>query len=103
MSNRSGNHMGCVRISAANTYEHELRKFQICFELVKRGYEIVTEGIFEKGNFRADVIDCTNSVIYEVLHTETLEQAKTKENKYPECFEIRYVKTSDVWDQKLLD
>jgi hypothetical protein len=49
------------------------------------------------------VVDLTNGFIYEVLHTETLEEAKRKESYYPELFEIRYIKTSDPWKTRLLD
>jgi len=84
------------------TWEHELRKFQICWELKKRAVDFVSEAIFENGA-RADVVDLTNGIIYEVLHTETLEEAKHKESYYPELFEIRYIKTSDNWETRLLD
>lgn len=100
--NRSGSHEGCLRISTSNTYEHEFRKFQVFYELRKRGFWVLSECIFENGS-RADILDASNGIIYEVLHTETEKEADEKFAKYPTCFQIRYVKTSDPWRPELLD
>lgn len=103
--NRSGSHVDCFRVNTSNTWEHEFRKFQVYWELRKRGCDVMIEAIFDNkyGGARADVVDLTNSIIYEILHTETEKQADEKFGKYPTCFQIRYVKTSDEWRPELLD
>lgn len=101
-SNRSGSHNGCIRISPGNTYEHELRKFQVCWELSKRGHSFITEAVFNNGK-RADILDLTEGIVYEILHTEKLQEAKKKVEEYPDCLEIRFIKTTDKWRVELMD
>jgi len=93
-NNRSGSHDGCVRISVSNTLEHEFAKLKLVYLLKKQKKQVMTEVIFNTGG-RADVVDLSG-VIYEVLHTETLEMAKTKEKYYPPNFLIYYYKASDI-------
>jgi len=104
--NRSGNHCGCFRFYVGKkrgvTWEHELRKFQICWELKKRGHEFLTEAIFESGK-RADVVDLTRGVIYEILHTESVKSFKEKIEEYPREFEIRAVSSTKPFGQEMLD
>ena len=105
---RNGNrgHCGCFRFykgpKRGNTWEHEFRKMQICWELKKRGIVFYTEAIFHNGK-RADVIDLTNAIIYEVLMSEKLEECKKKVEQYPEFFEMRYVPADVEWETKLID
>lgn len=52
ISNRKIN---TVRISTANTYEHEKMKFELCWVLANKGYDFITEAIFTNGS-RADIL-----------------------------------------------
>ena len=99
--NKSGSHWNCYRYSTANTYEHEMRKFQVFMELRKRNIDVMTEVIFQSGG-RADVLT-SEGIVYEILHTESEEKFKEKLNKYPQQLELRIIKTSDKWNEKLLD
>lgn len=57
--------------------------------------KFVTEAIFDDSKGRADILVLDNGVVYEVLHTESLDQAKKKINIYPPILEIRFIKTTD--------
>jgi len=101
-SNRSGSHTGCFRgAPGAETDEHLDMKYNIWKQLKKWGHEVMTEVIFTSGK-RADVIDLTEGIIYEVLHTETLQDLKKKVEGYPEIFEIRHVKSGQPFKEELL-
>jgi len=102
-SNKSGSHVGCVRISSANTLKHELRKFEICYALAKKGHKFITEAIFEPSGKRADVVCLDKAVIYEVLCSETKEQCLAKTESYPDIFEIRTVDANVEWNNKLIE
>ena len=99
-SNRTGSHWNCFRYSSANTFEHEFRKFEVFITLRKKGIDVMTEVIFEKGG-RADVLT-SEGIIYEILHTETEEKFNEKLELYPKELEIRKIYTKDKWDEKLL-
>ena len=90
-SNRSGSHVGCFRYWKGNTPEHEFTKFLVYSILVEEGYEVIVEPIFEGTNRRADLIDLSRGIIFEVLGSETLEEAKEKVKNYPPCFEVRFI------------
>jgi len=105
-SNRSGSHINCFRFTKGEkggcTWEHEFRKFQICWELASRGHEFMTEPIFNNGK-RADVVDLTAMVVYEVLASEKIDSCAVKIESYPDCFEVRMVSALVEWNPKLLD
>jgi len=71
-----------VKISKANTLEHELAKFYLCYEALRLGYKFVTEAIFKNGK-RADIFILDLCEAWEVLHSETKEQFKEKKESYP--------------------
>ena len=75
-------HINCVAINAGNTKEHEMKKAEQTYELIKCGYEVVTEAIFKNG-CRADIYILDTNHIIEILHSETLKNAKEKTRKYP--------------------
>jgi len=99
--NKSGSHWNCYRYSTANTYEHEMRKSQVFMELRKRQIDVMTEVIFESGG-RADIVT-SEGIIYEILHSESIEKFNEKLTKYPRQLEIRKIHTKDSWDPSLLD
>jgi len=84
-----------IKISSANSYEHELIKSIISIILIEKKHEIVTEAIFETGG-RADIFDLTTGIVYEVLHTESEEYFLNKKLTYPkEICEIVDIRTKD--------
>lgn len=91
-SNRSGSHVNCIRISTSNSWEHELQKIKVCWNLLKEKRKFLTEAIFLDGK-RADIIDLSKGEVIEILHTETVEEFKKKTDSYP--IECTYVLTTE--------
>lgn len=89
MSNR--NHRNCVRFSSNETREHLAKKVELCHDLKKKKMEFITEAIFQNGA-RCDILSLDDGVVYEVLKSEKIEQAKKKEDYYPQELEIIFVK-----------
>jgi len=90
-SNKIGSHRNCLRLSTANTKEHELKKFEICWELLKEGKEFITEAIFDNGS-RADILVLDDNKIIEILHSEKEIDCIQKARKYPALFELEMVR-----------
>ena len=87
-----------VKIFTNNTYEHELAKFRICFYLQKNKRTYMTEATFNDGG-RADVVDLSSGVIYEVVNTEKEKSIEMKRNLYP--FPIVKVIAKDINNTKI--
>ena len=79
--------MNCLRWGSNETKEHILKKLEICIELKELEHEFITEAIFNNGG-RADVIDLTSGIIYEILCSEDEIKFEEKIKKYPEEFEV---------------
>lgn len=74
-----------VRINVHNSPEHEVAKTLMAYELIKDGYDVLTEAIF-KNKKKADIFIPETMVVYEILHTETKQEALKKTESYPaEC------------------
>ena len=102
ISNRSSSHIGCFRGSpGAESDEHLDMKYQVWKQLKKWGHDVMTEVIFENGK-RADVIDMTDGIIFEILHTETVQELQEKVKDYPEIFEVRHVRAGQEFREELL-
>lgn len=86
-SNRSGNHNGCFRYFPNNTDEHEDMKYQVYKALMKKGHEVIVEAIFETGD-RANILDCSTGVIYEIIKSEKEKDCLIKSQKYPKECEV---------------
>lgn len=92
MGNKFGSHENCVRISPANSLEHEKKKLEICYELAQQGIPFMTEVIFEGRHGRGDIVDLYNGIIFEVVKSESKESIEEKKKKYPDCFEVKVVR-----------
>ena len=88
VSNRK---LNCLRWHNNETKEHILKKLDICRWLKEIEHEFITEAIF-LNNSRADVVDLTDGVIYEVLVSEKESKFENKVKKYPEEFKVVKVK-----------
>jgi len=62
----------------------------------------MTEVIFENGK-RADVLDISAGVVYEVLKSEKEADCDIKTESYPSKFEVRKVRADVPWNSILLD
>lgn len=68
-------------INTHNSLEHELKKFEVAYNLKKEGFEVVIEAVFKDGSGIADVFIPEVDLVYEVLCSETQERFLSK--KYP--------------------
>ena len=71
-----------IVINIGNNYEHEFKKFKTAWNLAMRGHKFYVEAIFHNGK-RADIFDVTENKVYEVLCSETEEEALEKVKEYP--------------------
>ena len=88
VSNRK---LNCLRWHNNESREHIIKKLDICRWLKEINHNFITEAIFDN-NCRADVIDLTDAVIYEVLVSEDENKFEEKVKKYPKGFEVIKVK-----------
>ena len=84
-----------IKINVHNTIEHEIGKLIKSFELQKEGYEVYSEVIFKNGR-RADLFTPINCSVYEILCSETKEEALSKTENYPDGLEIFLLESSDL-------
>lgn len=90
-SNRFGSMINKFRYNPNNSDAHELAKFKKFMELRKADIPVMVEAELTGGRGRPDIIDLLNGEIYEILATETLEEAEKKTRKYPDEFYINYI------------
>ena len=77
-------HRNCIRVNVGNTLAHERRKFEMCWQLLKEGKEILTEAEFENPfKLRADVVDLDAGVVYEIVCSENEGSVLRKKATYP--------------------
>ena len=94
ISNKVGSHRNCIRINVNNSFEHELAKLRVCYDLIKSGKEVFTEAVFVNGS-RADIVVLDDFKIIEVLCSESEDGCLEKAEKYPSLFELEMVKINN--------
>jgi len=87
-----------IKVSVQNTVEHEMAKFLKAFELIKDGKTIITEAIFKNGG-RADILNLSDMQVFEILHSETREEALRKEEYYPSALDIFYITSEEILNE----
>ena len=98
-SNRLGVHSNCIRVFKNNTYIHEKTKFDICWKLIRDGYTVFTECIFNDGG-RADIMAINNKNAW-LIEIETKKSKKEMAKKmlskerYPDIFDVVFVIAED--------
>jgi len=75
-------HRNCIRINIGNTFEHELEKLRICWNLQTVGQHFITEAEFEKGG-RCDIVNLDLGLCYEIVKSEGKKSIQLKQSKYP--------------------
>lgn len=87
-----------IKLSRANTYEHNLRVCEICITLLELGVPFATE-VRLKCGARPDIIAPTHiQPIIEVLWSETNKDFVTKKaHKYPEELQGRWILHNAEW------
>jgi len=98
----SNRQINCLRWSPNETYEHAERKLSICYWLKKHHFKFITEAIFNDG-VRADILDLSRSIVFEVMKTENLTKALKKLNTYPKQLEIRFIDSNKPFKEKELE
>jgi hypothetical protein len=89
----------CIRFRPNESWEHVLRKTEICYWLSKNRYSFYTEAEFRTGG-RADIVVYEPSeFIIEVVHTEKEKTSLRKVNIYP-LQDIRFVSTKEPFQEK---
>lgn len=78
--NRGFHKNGCVRFGSGNR-QHELAKFEKCWELKESGHTFATEVMFENGRI-ADIYDYTDNVVYEIVNSESEKSITLKRQDY---------------------
>lgn len=73
---------GVVKINAGNTFEHELAKFCVAWEMAQLGKQFVTEAIFIGGK-RADILVLDDVEAIEIQKSESDESIEIKKMEYP--------------------
>ena len=88
VSNRK---LNCLRWHNNESREHIIKKLDLCRWLKEINHCFITEAIFLNGS-RADIVDLTDGVVYEVLYSEKAEDCNEKISKYPKEFSVVKVK-----------
>jgi len=83
-------HRNYIQLHPQNSKEHEMKKVEICWELLNQEKEFITEAIFKDKNVRADIVVLDDKKIIEIESSDyKLEERK---KHYPEDFELEIVK-----------
>jgi hypothetical protein len=80
-----------IFISAANSIEHERKKFEICYDLKKQGHDFITEAELNKCKdmpiIRRDIVDITTGEVYEIETEQSSITHKKETQKDVEDFD----------------
>ncbi len=76
--------INCIKLNVHSTLEHEKKKFETCWRILKEGNAFITEGIFKTGG-RCDILEIRdNGVrIIEIVKSEKESSLVEKARKYP--------------------
>ncbi len=80
-----------VNLNTHNSWQHEMIKTRICYELQKLGKHFITEAPLSfKGRegTKADILVLDDAQAIEVMVSETEQQLQYKSSKYPACLEV---------------
>lgn len=81
---QSGIHVNCIRLNITNSYSHEMKKVDICMEMLKRGQQFLVEAEFERPfKKRADLVCLDTGTVYEIQGSESNESIEEKKKTYP--------------------
>jgi len=79
-----------IKLSSANTKIHEMKKCDICYELLKEGKHFITEAHFTNGRGRCDILCLDDNLAIEIVKSEKEKSLWEKSLKYPVDFKIVY-------------
>jgi hypothetical protein len=89
-------HVNQLRISKANSLEHEIKKAEIFTKLIHKGLNVLVEAKCLDSSIRPDllVLDTLPMIAYEIVKSESELSIYNKDLKYP--FKITVIKTNEV-------
>ena len=90
-NNRCGSHRNCFR-KGSGGYRHELKKFDLWYNLINLGHELFVEAHFKSYKGICDVLDLDEGICYEIMDSETEKKLSNKIARYPKELEIRRIK-----------
>jgi hypothetical protein len=70
----------CVKFNPASSKIHEMKKAEVCFEALCKGFDFLTEVEFVRGG-RGDIYIPEVDTVFEILHSETKKRFDSK--NYP--------------------
>ena len=80
--------MNAIFFNVKNTKEHELKKAEVAYDLMKNKEKIITEGVDNKSGLRRDLISLSTGEVYEI------ENSKTKRgHRHPKEINVIYYDT----------
>ena len=88
-----------VKPHPQNSDEHEIAKFIKCLQLMREGKEIYTEVKFKTGKGRCDILVPEDFQVFEILYSETTEEALIKTKKYPKQLEIFLISSKEILEE----
>jgi len=65
-SNLHKRKINAVFLSVANSKAHEFKKAEVCYDILKKKHQFITEASTCKGNRRVDVVDLDDGKEYEI-------------------------------------
>ncbi len=83
----SNRKLNCLRWHNNETRAHIIKKLDLCRWLKEIKHVFICEAIFIN-NSRADIVDLSSGVIYEILFSEKDEDCDKKVKKYPGEFRV---------------
>ena len=87
-SNRSGSHVGCIRLSNNCSDIHNDKIIEIAKEFNRLQIPYLTEAKFRDNLGKCDIVNLATHEIYEIAVSETEHSLQDKINKYPPIFKI---------------
>lgn len=89
--------VNAIKFNPSNTKAHEFQKAEVCWDLLQRKKEFITEAIFIEGG-RADVFVLDDCQVIEILHTEQIQDCRDKvySSKYPARVEVLAITTQQI-------
>jgi len=77
-----------IHPNKAASLAHEKKKAEVALELWAKGHYFLCDGKLTRNRGYCDVVDLTDGIIYEVMHTEREESIEAKRIRYPFAIEV---------------
>src|SRR3990167_8955346 len=87
-SNRSGSHVGCIRLSNNCSDIHNDKIIEIAKEFNRLQIPYLTEAKFRNNLGKCDIVNLATHEIYEIAVSESDKSIIAKQKKYPDIFKI---------------